>query len=122
GSIRRRGAYRLHRHYDWHRSGIGRVWRLAAPAVVLALAAIAAMNSASAREAPRARLEGIGLDTDERGASLILSLSAPVSQRVFRLHNPERLIVDLPSTQRHARLPAPSSIGPVLALRCGVQG
>ena len=57
-----------------------------------------------AREAQSVRLESIGLSADERGAVLTLSLSGPVTQHVFRLHNPERLVIDLPATQRRARL------------------
>jgi N-acetylmuramoyl-L-alanine amidase len=107
---------------DSNPNGTGRAWRLAGSALMLALAATATANSAFAREAQPARLEAIGLNADERSASLTLSLSAPVPQHVFRLHDPERLIVDLPATQRHARLPLPPSIGPVVALRSGVQG
>jgi N-acetylmuramoyl-L-alanine amidase len=75
-----------------------------------------------ARDAQTVRLESIGLSADERGALLTLSLSGPVSQHVFRLHNPERLVIDLPATQRRARLPPPLAAGPVAAVRSGVQG
>jgi N-acetylmuramoyl-L-alanine amidase len=111
-------------HQDSNPNGTGRARRLAGSSLVLALAVIGAgtANSAFAREAQQARLEAIGLNADERSAWLTLSLSGPVPQHVFHLHDPERLIVDLPSTQRHARLPLPPSIGPVVALRSGVQG
>jgi N-acetylmuramoyl-L-alanine amidase len=73
-----------------------------------------------AGEAQPIRLESIGLNSDEHGSLLTLSLSAPVAQHVFRLHNPERLVVDLPATQRRARLPPQSVVGPVLAVRSGI--
>ncbi|HWW20112.1 MAG TPA: N-acetylmuramoyl-L-alanine amidase [Steroidobacteraceae bacterium] len=77
---------------------------------------------AFARDAPPARLESIGLQGDERGALLTLSLSAPVAQHLFRLHNPERLVIDLPATTRRAKLPPPSGSGPVVSIRSGRKG
>jgi N-acetylmuramoyl-L-alanine amidase len=77
---------------------------------------------AVARDAQPVRLEAIGLTGDERGELLTLSMSGPVAQHVFRLHNPERLVIDLPATTRRARLPTPSSSGPVVAIRSGMQG
>jgi N-acetylmuramoyl-L-alanine amidase len=65
------------------------------------------------------RLETIALHTEATRASLTLSLSGPVSQHVFSLHNPERLVIDLPSTQRRARLPAVSDGGPIVGMRSG---
>jgi len=41
-----------------------------------------------------------------------------VSQHVFRLHDPERLVIDLPATQRHA-VAVHSDGSPVIALRSG---
>jgi N-acetylmuramoyl-L-alanine amidase len=75
-----------------------------------------------AHEPQSVRLESIGLSADERGALLTLSLSGPVAQHVFRLHNPERLVIDLPATRRRAKLPPPLAAGPVAAVRSGVQG
>jgi N-acetylmuramoyl-L-alanine amidase len=93
---------------------------------LLLLSAIAALNTAGIalggepREPQPVRLETIGLTSDERGTLLTLSLSAPVSQHVFRLHNPERLVIDLPGARRLAALPQASPGGPVLAVRSGM--
>jgi N-acetylmuramoyl-L-alanine amidase len=76
---------------------------------------------ALARDTQQVQLESIGLRADERGALLTLSLSGPVAQHVFRLHNPERLVIDLPATQRHGKLPALQSAGPVVCVRSGRQ-
>ncbi|HEX4376464.1 MAG TPA: N-acetylmuramoyl-L-alanine amidase [Steroidobacteraceae bacterium] len=65
------------------------------------------------------RLESIGLQADRAGALLTMSLSSPVSQHVFRLHDPERLVIDLPATRRQARLPQVAAGSPVLGLRSG---
>jgi N-acetylmuramoyl-L-alanine amidase len=86
------------------------------------LGCLAASALVRAREAQPVQLESIGLCADERGAVLTLSLSGPVAQHVFRLHNPERLVIDLPATARRAKLPAPRSAGPVVAVRSGMQG
>src|SRR5579863_7453018 len=77
--------------------------------------------SAFGRQPQSVRLESIDLQSDQRGALLTLSLSAPVSQHVFRLHNPERMVIDLPFTQRRAKLPPVSPSGPVLVVRSGTQ-
>jgi len=98
----------LHHQYDLRRR-VG----------LLALACFGSSAGVFAHEAQPVRLEAIGLNSDDHGALLTLSLSAPVSQHVFRLHNPERLVVDLPATQRRAKLPAASAAGPVLAVRSG---
>jgi N-acetylmuramoyl-L-alanine amidase len=83
---------------------------------------LAASQFTQARDAHSVRLESIGLRSDERGALLTLSLSGPVAQRVFRLHNPERLVIDLPETLRRAKLPTPVGPGPIVAVRSGMQG
>jgi N-acetylmuramoyl-L-alanine amidase len=51
---------------------------------------------------------------------LTLSLSKRVSQHIFRLQNPERLVIDLPDTRRQARLPRPPEGAVVAAVRSGV--
>jgi N-acetylmuramoyl-L-alanine amidase len=82
----------------------------------------AQLRNTPPRDAQPVRLEAIGLDSDDRGALLTLSLSAPVSQHVFRLHNPERLVIDLPGAQRRATLPQATPGSPVLAVRSGMHG
>lgn len=83
---------------------------------------LAGVQLACARDAQSVRLETIGLSGGERGAVLTLSMSGPVAQHVFRLHNPERLVIDLPATTRRAKLPTPPSQGPVVSIRSGMQG
>lgn len=89
---------------------------------LLAAIAAGAPDMVSAREPTPVRLETIGLSSDDAGALLTLSLSAPVSPRVFRLHDPERLVIDLPGAQRRAVLPQAAAGGPVLAVRSGMHG
>ncbi len=101
---------------SWGRTHASLIARLAA-ASCLGLVA-----SAFARQPQSVRLESIGLQSDQHGALLTLSLSSPVSQHVFRLHDPERLVIDLPATRRHAKLPPVSAGGPVLAVRSGSPG
>jgi N-acetylmuramoyl-L-alanine amidase len=64
-------------------------------------------------------LRHVELQPDGGGATLTLSLSAPVQAHVFRLHDPERVVVDLPHTRIECRLPDAASGGPVAALRSG---
>ncbi len=82
------------------------------------VAAIAAMALATPMLA--AELDQIALEADAHGAVLTLSLSAPVAQHVFRLHDPDRLVIDLPDTRRRARLPQPPDGGVVSGLRSGL--
>jgi N-acetylmuramoyl-L-alanine amidase len=67
-----------------------------------------------------AQLDRIALQADRQGAVLTLSLSVPVAQHMFRLQNPERLVIDLPATQRRAKLPLPPPDSVVASLRSGV--
>lgn len=77
----------------------------------------------AARAAPpapaRARLQGLALSTRGPDTLLTLTLSAPVPLRLLRLHQPERIVIDLPRTQRGAALPLPAPLSPIAALRCG---
>jgi N-acetylmuramoyl-L-alanine amidase len=102
----------LNQHYGLHLSG-GLLRRL-----LTTLAAVAVSTPIVARSA---QLDRIALQADRRGAVLTLSLSAPVAQHVFRLQNPERLVIDLPGTRRHASLPQPPEDAVVAALRSGVR-
>jgi N-acetylmuramoyl-L-alanine amidase len=102
----------LNQHYGLHLSG-GDFRTL--------LAVIAAVALSTPNLARSAQLDRIALQADRQGAVLTLSLSAPVVQHVFRLQNPERLVVDLPGTRRHASLPQPPEDAVVAALRSGVR-
>lgn len=121
------------------RSGAGRSTGSAAACRALALAALSLLwavrshsspsgesSTAAARSAHgayvhdgRARLESLSL-SEHAGASLLtLTLSAPVRLRLLRLHQPERIVIDLPRTQRRAALPVRSPDSPIAALRSG---
>lgn len=72
--------------------------------------------------APAATLRSIALSEAGPGAArLTLGLDSPVQQRVFRLDNPSRLVIDLPQTRLAAGLRLPPAAGPVQSLRSGVQ-
>jgi N-acetylmuramoyl-L-alanine amidase len=86
--------------------------------LLVAMAAVAVNAPNLARSA---QLDRIALRADRLGAVLTLSLSAPVVQHVFRLQNPERLVIDLPATRRRASLPQPPEGAVVAAVRSGVR-
>ncbi len=56
---------------------------------------------------------------DGKGAALDLAFSAPVGAHVFRLHNPERIVIDLPGAHLRTSLPAVASSSAVTAIRSG---
>jgi len=97
--------------------GLGLALGLAA---ALGVAADAVAAPGNAANPAGARLERIALQADRQGALLTLSLSAPVAQHVFRLHDPERLVIDLPATRRRTSLPQLPPDSVVTALRSGV--
>jgi len=66
------------------------------------------------------QLRAIELQSQPGGATLTLNLSGPVRPHLMRLHSPERLVVDLPATVRHAPLPEAGTDGVVSAMRSGV--
>jgi hypothetical protein len=49
------------------------------------------------------QLQHIALQSSPGTAVLMLSFTGPVAQHVFRLHDPERVVIDLPATQRASR-------------------
>jgi N-acetylmuramoyl-L-alanine amidase len=85
-------------------------------AAMLAVVALAA----APRPALAAALDQIAVEADPQGSVLTLSLSTPVAPHVFRLHNPDRLVIDLPDTQRRGKLPQPPEGSVVTGLRSGV--
>jgi N-acetylmuramoyl-L-alanine amidase len=85
------------------------------------MAVMAAVGIAAPGRALGAQLDQIALQADHQGAVLTLTLSAPVAQHVFRLQNPERMVIDLPATQRRAKLPQPPSDCVVASVRSGVR-
>jgi N-acetylmuramoyl-L-alanine amidase len=87
----------------------------------IALAVLAATAIGVPTRAGAAQLDRIGLQADRQTAVLTLSLTAPVAQHVFRLYNPDRLVIDLPGTRRHASLPQPPADSVVATVRSGVR-
>jgi N-acetylmuramoyl-L-alanine amidase len=91
-----------------------------ARAIGVLLAAVACVAVGAPSRVQSAQLDRIALQADRQGAVLTLSLSAPVAQHVFRLQHPERLVIDLPATQRRAKLPQPPQDSVVTSLRSGM--
>lgn len=79
----------------------------------------ALLLSGSAQAAGAALLRHADLQADSSSAVLTLSLSEPVAAHVFRLHDPERVVVDLPRTRPLASLPTPETGGAIRVLRSG---
>jgi N-acetylmuramoyl-L-alanine amidase len=104
--------------------GLWAVLLLAAvPCATAAQARTAAPSHAVARShAPAAQLKQMRLTGGKTSVQLTLSLTAPVPAHVFRLHKPERVVIDLPHTRAHAPIPAPPPDSMVTALRTGVHG
>jgi N-acetylmuramoyl-L-alanine amidase len=84
-----------------------------------ALFLAAGMPALAGNVAPPAILQHVELEADAGNALLTLSLSAPVPAHVFRLHSPERIVVDLPRTRASGPLPGPAAGGSVTTLRSG---
>ena len=96
-----------------------RALRAARATGLFALLVGAVASAAGAARGSGVELEQIVLQDGADSALLTLSLSSPLVPHVFRLHDPERLVIDLPGTQRRATLPAASADGLVTALRSG---
>jgi N-acetylmuramoyl-L-alanine amidase len=92
-----------------------------APAAATPSVAIGSAALHSVHGAPRAhaRLDRMALADREGDSLLTLALSAPVRLHLLRLHRPERIVIDLPHTQRLATLPLPLPSGAIAALRVG---
>lgn len=82
--------------------------------------AAALLGRGAHAHAGRARLERLALAEHGGDSLLTLGLSAPVQLRMLRLHQPERIVLDLPRTQRRAALPVRALDSPIAALRSGV--
>ena len=57
----------------------------------------------------------------EQGARIRLKTSGPVSEKILRLDNPARLVLDLPGTRMAGGVKLPASAGPVASFRTGTQ-
>ncbi len=88
----------------------------------ISCALTALLLSARAVSAPGGadvQLRHVDLQSGDDAALLTLRLSAPTAAHVFRLHHPERIVVDLPRTRPIGPMPSMSSAGAVAALRSG---
>jgi len=96
-----------------------RALRAARATGLFALLVGAVASAAGAARGSGVELEQIVLQDGADSALLTLSLSSPLVPHVFRLHDPERLVIDWPGPHRRATLPAASADGLVTALRSG---
>ena len=94
-----------------------------APLALLSLLLMSGTVFAGTRGGSAAvQLQHITLQSSPAATVLTLSLSARVAQHVFRLHDPERVVIDLPDTRRLASLPSPPAGSLVTAMRSGRNG
>jgi N-acetylmuramoyl-L-alanine amidase len=68
-----------------------------------------------------AELRGIGLSADADSAQLTLDLTDQAAQKVFALDHPDRIVIDLPHTERMHGVHAPPPQGVITAVRFGSQ-
>ena len=68
-----------------------------------------------------ASLRSVTIDSTGSEVSVLLSLSKELKPRIFRLQNPDRLVIDLPATTADRRLPLPQAVAPIRKLRLGHQ-
>ena len=76
-------------------------------------------RAAGAPAGANVQLRHVDLQSGDDAALLTLRLSAPTAAHVFRLHHPERIVVDLPRTRPTGSMPSMNSAGAVAALRSG---
>jgi N-acetylmuramoyl-L-alanine amidase len=76
-------------------------------------------RAGSAPAGAEVQLRHVDLQSGDDAALLTLRLSAPTAAHVFRLHYPERIVVDLSRTRPTGSMPSMNSGGVVSALRSG---
>jgi N-acetylmuramoyl-L-alanine amidase len=76
-------------------------------------------QAAAAPAGAEVQLRHLDLQSGDDSALLTLRLSGPAAAHVFRLHHPERIVVDLPRTRPTGAMPSMNSTGAVAALRSG---
>jgi N-acetylmuramoyl-L-alanine amidase len=91
------------------------VFRHSIAALILAVLTIVRPLSAHAAN----ELRAVRVDAQSDSALITLSLTSKVAQRLFTLPNPDRLVVDLPNTQRARALRLPQGAGVIEQLRLG---
>jgi N-acetylmuramoyl-L-alanine amidase len=80
------------------------------------------VGAAALTPAWASELRGIALAEEETNGSLALDLTEGVKESVFTLDHPDRIVIDLPYTQRRPGVPPPSSMGrQVTSVRFGSQ-
>src|SRR5215813_4496541 len=83
--------------------------------------AAALLGAAALTPALATELRGIGLSSVADSAQLTLDLSDSSKQSLFTLDHPDRVVIDLPHTQRMHGIHAPAPTGVVTAVRFGSQ-
>src|SRR5215831_6188894 len=83
--------------------------------------AAALLGAAALTPALATELRGIGLSSVADSAQLTLDLSDSSKQSLFTLDHPDRVVIDLPHTQRMRGIHAPAPTGVVSAVRFGSQ-
>jgi N-acetylmuramoyl-L-alanine amidase len=83
--------------------------------------AAAVCGAAAFAPAFAGELRGIGLSAVADSAQLTLDLSDGTKQSLFTLDHPDRVVIDLPHTERLHGLHAPAATGVVTAVRFGSQ-
>src|SRR5665213_2954581 len=91
-------------------------------ALLCALLMSGAAWAGTRSESVSVQLQHITLQSSSGATVVTLSLSGRVAPHVFRLHAPERVVIDLPGTHRLAPLPAPPAGSVVTAMRSGRNG
>ncbi|HXX83416.1 MAG TPA: N-acetylmuramoyl-L-alanine amidase [Casimicrobiaceae bacterium] len=71
--------------------------------------------------APAAELRAIALSANADSAQVTLDLSGGTAQKLFTLDHPDRVVIDLPHTERGSGVHAPAGSGVVSELRLGTQ-
>ena len=83
--------------------------------------AAALIGTAAFTPAIGAELRGIGLSAAADSAQLTLDLTDQAAQKVFALDHPDRIVIDLPHTERMHGVRAPAPQGLITAVRFGSQ-
>src|SRR5215472_18524572 len=79
------------------------------------------VGAAALTPAIATELRGIGLSSVGDSAQLTLDLSDAAKQSLFTLDHPDRIVIDLPHTERMHGIHAPPPAGVVTAVRFGSQ-
>ena len=92
--------------------------RHALAAAVLLLSASAAAEVA---HGGTSEVQAVRATMDPGGPRVVVDLSAPTAFKVFTLDSPRRVVLDLADTRLADGVRLPRSLGPIIAVRSGVQ-